>query len=138
MSEFSFQEKKRLCICGRTFELSPLDSGYLESLLQTYLQILRVQDQYEQAQNLLQSSEVKPEQVRQAGQSILQANQTMLFCARQFLQTALGEDAYQDIFRTRPANVAEHLQLCTFLMEELLPQEDEEESLEALYDSFEP
>ncbi len=139
MSGFEFQKKVSLSICGREFELSALDRGYLDGLLRLYAQIMSLQGQYERAQALLLCDAPKAEQVQRAGQEILEANGLLLLSARQFLQTALGENGYWEIFQNRPVNTREHLQLCTYLFEQLLEEGAEdagEDSLEDVYDAW--
>lgn len=125
---FEFEEKGTLNICGKAYAVDVADAEFIDAVVNNFAHIA------EQAQNLVQlkknfeaakKENLREEKILQASKELIDGSRIISDEGKNFIQKALGHEAYAEIFKDRRPNVIDHINLCTYIYTEALKQRED-------------
>lgn len=116
--EFNFREKPTVRICGKDYEFDPSNNSLLEGVVENFPKIVALAHDFQDMQRQMTDKNVIPP-------DLLDKNKELLLACKSFIIGCLGNEEYNEIFSARRPNTGEHVQLCTFLYEQMMTGREE-------------
>ena len=119
---FEFAKKPMIEISGKMYECDPSNSDLIQGVIHDFPKIVSSGQTIDRYQKELKSaiSKMDSAKIDELGKEIEQENARLLEHCKSFIQGCLGTKEYEEIFLGRKPNSAEHLDLCTYIFEQIM------------------